>query len=759
MEDNTLETRDSGISDLSALDSTTDDFYKRGVDYLRRAGDESRMQPPSNGYVQPFRRARPVNKLALTMENLERNNAVSVNNGPPKESHQDASIQLYSTSGSDSTGSPNVPKQWGRKGRQRNEFLRRINSTSAATAPARERERDPDLIYPYRTGFTGDTSPRLRRTASTFERDPLAQRRSDKRNTIDYDTRNTTLDEIMELEKESAFVDNGSPTASKSERRKRSESITQKEIQSLRARAVTTSRLAEDGRTLRRPKSLADAFNQADATVDSILGDLNTSRNNPARHDNAYSQSLPDALKGRESTAPVADNPSPANAGSRTFDEEPPRSRSSELLRQLARASSTTPSSSPNSPRRRPPGIPQRTSSHRSRASQSSKSQNHASPGDMLGRDRPLTPKSTSSTDPRRRKLSEKTDSALVKTERGLRVAQESIRGSLSNNRLSDKPALKDSAIPKTPDIVGAWIDTPATQAGRYRLHHSASDGALSCRVGQQSRSSQAGHERQGAKYLDNPPYAKSVLEALLGDRSRKQGKHARPHKDEGPDAEPLNDETIASLQELAETDPSQAQSLLDIDDTTLDLIANVSTPLSSRKPTGRASLSYEAQRQEQLALQRMAKTLKNARHGLKDTSRRLQRVEHEVELEGTSRIPDAQIKKYGCCPYCGCPGAAGRSGPPVTTLERGKVQITRQVEQDTLLSFMLTLLWWVSLSRLYVRRKEDNRIRLTRTGWGLLIFVVWAVVEDMLWFVLGLSLLHIIYLAAGRRKAHVDLG
>lgn len=749
MEDDTLETRDSGISDLSALDSTTDDFYKRGVNYLRRAGDEARMQDPSNGYVQPFRRACPVNKLALTMENLERNNAVPVYDGPPKESHQDASIQIYSTSGSDSTGSPNVPKQWGRKGRQRNDFLRRINSTSAATAHTMERERDPDLIYPYRTGFTGDTSPRLRRTASLFEQDSPAQRRSGKRNTVDNDTRNTTLDEIMELEKESASAENGSPTASRSDRRKRSESITQKEIQGLRARAVTTSRLAEDRRSLRRPKSLADAFHQTDATVDSILGDLNTGRDNPPRHDNASSQSLPDALKGRVSAAPVADTPPLANPGSRALDEEPPRSRSSDLLRQLARASSNTPSSSPNSPRRRPPGIPQRTSSHRSRASQSAKSQNHVSLSDMLGKDRPVTPKSPASTDQRGKQLSAEFEPALVKTEGDLNIAKESFGGGWNSSRLSAKPTLKDSAIPKTPNVAGAWIDTPATQAVQGRLHHSASDGALSRRAGRQLPTSQAGHERQNAKYLGNPLHAKSVLEALLRDHNRKQQNHARPHRDLGPEAESLNDETLASLQELAETDASQAQSILNIDDTTLDLIANVSTPLSSRKPTGHASLSYEAQRQEQLALQRMAKTLKNARHGLKDTSRRLQRVEHEVELEGTSRIPDAQIKKYGCCPYCGCPGAAGRSGPPVTTLERGKVQITRRVEQDTLLSFMLTLLWWICLSRLYVRRKKDNRIRLTRTGWGLLIFVVWAVVEDVLWFVLGPSSLHNTYLPA----------
>lgn len=151
----------SAISDLSAFGSEdfSDDFKRRVFQHAR---DQRRMRDAVDGgavRVQAFKKARPRPRVS---DRMDGNGRQDEDNGGSDLGSERGSLDLPSTHSSVSEGdnfaSANVPKQWARKGLQKNNFLRRINSDGPMERP-KTPEEDPDVIYKRRTAFTGD-SPR-----------------------------------------------------------------------------------------------------------------------------------------------------------------------------------------------------------------------------------------------------------------------------------------------------------------------------------------------------------------------------------------------------------------------------------------------------------------------------------------------------------------------------------------------------------------------------------------------------------------------
>lgn len=274
------------LSSLSSLAADeTDEFGRQMLDHAR---DRQRLQHAlSNGIsVAAFSKARPRPRVALTMENLERNNNAThrtssedrpASPGSPElkgavprrtvsESATNARRQSAGNElGEASSPAHNVPVQWGRKGVRRNDFLRRISAVSSPVKVEEEDEQevhDPDRIYRRRTVFTGD-SPRSdvdwrdEALAALGEED--GRRNGNERS----EEKNNGIERILQLEREEE-PDENSPTSKISGRRALSgQSFSREEVEDLKGRGITTSRLDAFGsgiarRRVHTPRPLAE---------------------------------------------------------------------------------------------------------------------------------------------------------------------------------------------------------------------------------------------------------------------------------------------------------------------------------------------------------------------------------------------------------------------------------------------------------------------------------------------------------------------
>ena len=129
----------------------------------------------------------------------------------------------------------------------------------------------------------------------------------------------------------------------------------------------------------------------------------------------------------------------------------------------------------------------------------------------------------------------------------------------------------------------------------------------------------------------------------------------------------------------------------MQLDEDTMQLISNVTRPLSNGE---------QSRRQEQDALNRMTASLKDARVGLRDVKRGMKRVELKVgQVEETD---------HDMCKECGDAG-----------------QITA--------SAILRGLWRGFTSLFFTWPKRGN-FRFTWLGLLSLVFVIWLFAETVLW-------------------------
>lgn len=127
MEDHVQEdVQDSGsvVSGLTSLEG--DDDFERLM--IQNARDERRLNEALHGRAQPFRKARTQPRVGLTMDNLERNDAQNNNgNNVPSASARIAIKSPPSSSGSTrSDPAIHAPAGWGRKGRSNRNWMRNI---------------------------------------------------------------------------------------------------------------------------------------------------------------------------------------------------------------------------------------------------------------------------------------------------------------------------------------------------------------------------------------------------------------------------------------------------------------------------------------------------------------------------------------------------------------------------------------------------------------------------------------------------------
>ena len=494
-------TRDSAISGLSILEDETDEFYQQTLAKLDR--DRERFRDATNG--QPLRAFRRAKTTPTTVHLWEGTNSTD---------HQLFNISdQQMPSGTD--GSPavrpherspsaNVPRQWGRKGVQRNDYLRRMNSTGDLQQSTNDRAQpDPDRIFRRRTLYTGDSPKDVNPDEpipSTEPGSPLsAWRRRHSRASWQLGSRtHRAIDDIVGLERQVAtdaeperqVATDAEPEqhpgdhTSQLHQRSIPEVQQKREIDSIKTRAVTTSRLAEAAKRSTRTRT------------------SHTGASRPVGQEAATEDvNARDAVKEERDVNP-------------SMRQKHRHQDSRDLLKQLARVSSLSPSPGEN----RPPPF---------RLEDRSQSSPQTGAGPIYN-----------SSSPRRDALRH-SRSAYVIPQR-------------------DRRASDGVAGASTPRVTGAWIDTPNSRPSHpFQMAH-AIDGDIppDRKVGGRPKSALEGVLQQASRAR------------LSGNALRAQNiSSVRQNGDDGAalttaSSEELGDDTFLNLQDMAMDDTTELHSL-----------------------------------------------------------------------------------------------------------------------------------------------------------------------------------------------------
>ena len=508
-DDETQRTGSAGsiVSGLTSLENETDDFGKR---LLRHGKDQQRINDALRN-SQPFRKARPNTRVALTLENLERNQAIDATpraNGPPVNGHR----RTRSSASSEQSDPPvNIPREWGRKGKQGTEWLNRLKTPDELVQT--EDWQKGDTIYPYKTTFTGDGSPRSVDWAAAAADvpipsvedtpSPMAQSRRQNFSPIAMRQRTTSLDGQREWEMSDDFTVGSLLTSTPAvpARSKALDEVRQREIENLNRRAVASSRLdqikEQSPESTRRPSSAksfpendvtnvtsrAEEFSMAtvpghsDERRRSTYAVLETASSSPASRNiknRASNESLRSARHTTPPSATLADRVSKLNRESQNQRPSPRRHESRDRLpAQLADSVSKI----------KKEGTPQRPDHQRSdsrellqqlaRVTSASPSPSR-NPNTQLQRTSeekkpsPLSSNANNASQKPDQKLDENLSIATDKSS----VSDDAVNVLPENDAL-DPNTLRQadtSALAKTPRVTGAWIDTPLTRKSPQNL-------------------------------------------------------------------------------------------------------------------------------------------------------------------------------------------------------------------------------------------------------------------------------------------------
>jgi len=377
--------------DLTSLENDATDTLDRQM--LQHARDQQRLQAlsrdGSGARLQAFRKARPGTRVGLTLENLERQNGQAGSNG------RLGSPESVSSSERSDPPVQGIPREWGRKGRKNNDWLRKI-----PVKGGEEWHEEPEVTHPAGPSHRqGEDTRNVDWSAAaaadvplpSVEDSPEAYRRH-------VSPANSSLENIRQWEL-SEDLSLGSVLASTPAAYTRNtalDEIRQRELESLKTRRITSNELASirekspfqspsqrpASRSSLRPRSRQEDFIRDDAPITS---GINRPVNNNIEED-SISQSwihtdeqdivlpkqrrklrspiksikLPSLI--RKVSNPGADQESPqsppavniSTAQGQTSPQRPSHKRqdSQDLLRRLARAASGTPS--PQLTRQRP---------------------------------------------------------------------------------------------------------------------------------------------------------------------------------------------------------------------------------------------------------------------------------------------------------------------------------------------------------------------------------------------------------------------
>ncbi|KAI4929951.1 hypothetical protein J4E85_004572 [Alternaria conjuncta] len=575
----------SALSDLE--NDAEDEFEKR---MIQNARDERRLNQALGSRPQAFRKARTHPRVGLTLDNLERNNAVAGADG-----HVKFESPPSSTGSARSDPAIHAPATWGRKSRSNRNWMRTITYEEEQQQTP---ERADDTIHDHYDEAHANVPRR------SVEDSPLSHKgtpRNDQSQEWDltfelneasmiastpYIPRNTVLDDIR-----------------------------QREMQSVKEQAATArlERMRQGSPEQSRPRT--SSIRTVD-TVDSsarITDQVTQPAPSPKRRLRTRTHSWQSIGKAQPVTGigmedpPVAMYKSAENIA--TVDREvvataqpvPPRripnrrEDSQDLLRRLARVSNTP------SPRQAAPSRPE-----------------SAPPAPLDSAPQTVLTETTQSESKpasvEETPVSAEVPDAAAATSIVRQEHTESREAAASTEHVEATPMPKERPAlnPKTPVVTGAWVDTPGPRTVQRPAVASRSR-SLSPKKGspRKQRPSEKAEEPSEAMSVEpvRPQLPKSALQALV-DEAKSQGR--RPSADFG-------DSTINSLEDLiAPSGESQ------IDEDTLQGL---------QLPTETPRNEAERQRQQELLhLHLMNDRLRAARTSIRDASRGMKRVEDQVE-------------------------------------------------------------------------------------------------------------------------------
>jgi hypothetical protein len=676
--------KDAGYDDADTLDDDfsltskdVDDGFERQM--LRNARDEMRLRDASQGRVQAFRKARTHPRVGVTLENLERHNANS-------NVYVKAESPPSSSASTRSDPAVQPPTAWGRKGRTKRNWMRTITADDEPTTPRPDDEDAPRASV--------EDSPLSHKASRQHTPVSLRPRADD----WDFDFNEASLIASTPYLPRNTALDD----------------IRQREIESLREQGVTKHRLDRLRETSpedrRRPASASarTATSQQDGTIEPAPGVPGSPERRIRNRTSSWqkmSKSVTTTGEASEhapitvyrkstETVGVVNRQLLANAQAGPKRPAHRREDSHDLLRRLARVSSTTPS-------------PGRNATVRPQTAPASQPENFA-PNKVLE----ATPTLPPAEKPPIQNLvndlfGERTTTAAMDSQSQQAHTDhapepQTGEASLQNPQTEDVdvtpfPVERSMLNPKTPVVTGAWVDTPrpVTAARPDKRARSPSKSPKKNSQAEQpaatTSSTSVAQDIQSSSTRIRPTLPGSVLEAVV--------EHARTDSDHQSGG--LGDSTINSLEDLIAPMPDN----VDTDNPDEDTLQDLQVPTAA--PRNEAE---RRRQQETLQLHRMNERLRTARTNIRDASRGIRRVENRVEHvdEGLNGQPVKTILRE-------CPCAANGG---------------HQCSEWTV---------WRGFKSMFY----DERLKPRRRGWGLTIlsisliaFFTWLVLENTAWYV-----------------------
>ncbi|KAL1609990.1 hypothetical protein SLS60_001655 [Paraconiothyrium brasiliense] len=574
--------------------------------------------------IHAFSKARVHPRVGVTLENLERHNAKN-NAALGPNAHVKFQSPPSSSGSTRSDPALNVPSGWGRKGRVKRNWMREIATEEKRSPSAHEDTVDRLALDPEQTPPHNRDEPR-----QSVEDSPLSHKSSlhgtpasQRRRSIEdwsFDMNEASLIASTPYRPRNTILDD----------------IRNREIEALKEQNVATTRLDKARET--SPKELRPRSASAKSTVDQWegtapektspvqgLSELHLHKRNkswqtvgkaPASTGEGTEGSPIVVYKNNTETIGMIGNRLLADA---TNVRRPPHRRddSRDLLRRLARASSTP---SPGRPEDSRPLIApgQRLSS----SSQTMATETSPTAPSTRGGSGAVTSAERTTDEP-----TDLDEHPPRKSERPIepRATQDTSSESLRNIvHATPKPAERSFLHPKTPVVTGAWVDTIVGSPDISTIQESTGSSQPPIFPRKCSPRKQTLHDSQAAlpaedlqltPEVSKPNLPRSVLGALV-EEARATGERRSTEYGES---------TINSLEELIAPIANTVDSGEPDEDTLpLDVLAKAPRTEAERR-----------RQEELLHIQNMDRRLRSTRTSLRDTSRGIRRVEEQIERSG----------------------------------------------------------------------------------------------------------------------------
>lgn len=575
---------------LTSLESGADEFDRR---MIQTARDERYANDAPTPKIHAFRKARIHPRVGVTLENLERHNAKNNgalgHNSPPSSSGSTRSDPAL-----------NVPTAWGRKARVKRDWMRTITAADSQISEAQNDTVDrfpPDTVETPRRD-ADDIRPSIEDSPLSHKSFSYGTPASQRRRSIDdwdfdmndasliastpYHPRNTVLDDIRQREIES-LRDQGVTTNRLDKIRESSP----EEVRRPRCSASTKSTEVKTSGTISEtvPEPVSPTTNKSELRLHKRTKSWQAVGKAPAITGESSKGTPIVVYKKSSETIGAVDSRLLANQATPAM--RPPRRRddSQDLLRRLARASSTPSPGRTETWQQQPAPVKQ---------DENSSQKVHTE-----------TARATV------RKAKELPSDELNDTEKP------SPQQPTNDFDATPKPAERSLFNPKTPVVTGAWVDTMIDTPGdpiQRPTSRSLSSTSPRKRSPQKKHTTKASSEeiQDQAPQVSKPDLPRSVLDAIV-EEARASGRGRSTD---------YGDSTINSLEELITPLPDTSDSENPDEDTlALDL------------PTAAPRNEAERRRNEELVhIRQMDQKLRSTRTSLRDTSRGIRRVEEQME-------------------------------------------------------------------------------------------------------------------------------